>query len=176
MSLDSLTPSPAAGFDMPLALLTACHQRILHFCSMLERLAEHIEKYDLDLQATETAKLVYKYFSTAARYHHADEENDLFPLLLQHDNGLTVLLNQLTETHKQLDKIWAELHPFLLDSDLIVGNVDQFKALCQRFTELNREHVMIENRELLPQAATLLTSIEQESLGRSMAARRGITK
>lgn len=174
MGLESLTPSPAAGFDMPLALLTACHQRILHFCSMLERLAEHIEKYDLDLQATETAKLIYKYFSTAGRHHHEDEENDLFPLLLQHNNGLAILLNQLTETHRQLDNIWEELQPLLLDSELITGNIDKFKAISHRFAELNREHIMIENRELLPQAAVLLTNTENTSLGRMMARRRGI--
>lgn len=174
MSLESLTPSPAASFDMPLALLSACHQRILHFCDMLERLAVHIDNYGIDLQATETAKLINKYFSTAGQHHHEDEERDLFPLLLAHDNGLNSLLTRLTTAHHQLDSIWATLRPQLSSPAAIDMNTDKFKALCQQFARANREHIMLENRELLPQAAVLLTSADHESLGHAMAERRGV--
>ncbi|MDH5182545.1 MAG: hemerythrin domain-containing protein [Gammaproteobacteria bacterium] len=174
MSLESLTPTPAAGFDMPLAILSACHDRILRFCDMLERLAEHIQNNGVDLQAVETAKLIHKYFSTAGKHHHEDEEKDLFPLLLHHDEGLGSLLSRLVETHRQLDSNWEQLEPILLSLDTIESNKEAFTILTYSFATSNRNHIQLENRELLPCAALLLSNTDNEYLGQAMAKRRGV--
>lgn len=171
MSLNSLTPTPAAAFDMPLAVLTACHERILRFCDMLERMVEHIESHGVDLQAKETAKIIHRYFSTAGKHHHEDEEEDLFPLLLDHDRQLQIFIDTLTSTHDQLDQYWARLQSTLLNLDTV--NIELLRQEITNFVTLNREHVQLENRELLPRAATLLTMTEQEVLGKAMAKRRG---
>lgn len=172
MSLESLTPTPAAGFDMPLALLSACHQRILQFCDMLERLTDHIEKYGVDLQATETSKLIYKYFTTAGKHHHEDEEQDLFPLMLQHQPELGPLFQQLSATHQQLDVHWQALS--ILLQDLNGTNLSRLQDQTFAFVQAQRLHLQLENRELLPRAAAQLTIREQETLGQAMAKRRGI--
>ena len=173
MSLASLTPSPAAGFDMPLTLLAACHQRILQFCSMLERLLVHIENHGVDdLQSVETSRLIHRYFSSAGKHHHQDEEQDLFPMLLQHEPDLEPLLSQLADTHKQLDASWEQLAPLL--QSLPDTSIPDLSMAALNFAKQSREHVQFENRELLPRAAMLLTTTEQQRLGIAMAKRRNI--
>ena len=170
MSLEAISPTPAVGFDMPLTLLSGCHERILRFCDMLEGMVKHIQKHGVDIQAEETAKLIYKYFSTAGRNHHDDEEIDLFPLLLSHDRQLAVFIERLTLTHRQLDESWHKLQPMLLNLDTL--DIKLVKKEVSNFVILNREHVQLENRELLPCAASLLTLAEHETLGKAMAKRR----
>jgi hemerythrin-like domain-containing protein len=140
MALHQLIPTPAAGFDQPLGVLSGCHSRILHFCTLLERLTVHLQTYGIDRQAVETAHLIHRYFSTAGKHHHRDEEDDLQAML----------------------------------AELASVDTAQFAATAEQFISMNREHVGLENRELLPRAATLLSNKQQEQLGRAMARRRNV--
>ena len=47
----SLLSPPAPDFNDPLGLLAACHQRILGFCDLLERLGPWIDANGLDKEA-----------------------------------------------------------------------------------------------------------------------------
>jgi len=75
--------APAAGFEVPLEMLSACHGRIEQQCSTLRRLQSHLLAHGADDQARVAAAAVMRYFDLAARQHHEDEERDLFPALLE---------------------------------------------------------------------------------------------
>jgi hemerythrin-like domain-containing protein len=172
MALHQLTATPAAGFDQPLGILSGCHNRILHFCTLLERLAAHLQAHGADGEAVESARLIDRYFSTAGKHHHRDEEDDLFPMLIGQDISLKTLVERLHEAHREMDACWEPLQAML--ADLTSADTVEFVGLAERFVAMNREHVALENREMLPRAAMLLSNVQQEQLGRAMAKRRNV--
>lgn len=164
--------TPEAGFDRPLALLAACHQRIERHCATLERLAEHLQTHGVDASARSAAASLLRYFDQSAQLHHADEEQDLFPLLIAHQPGLAVTLADLRDEHEEQDALWAGLGHLLRHLDAL-RHPDALAVQARRFARLNQEHLALENAEILPAAGRLLDTDELARLGAAMARRRG---
>src|SRR5690625_2513814 len=74
---------PAASTAAPLEMLLACHHRIRHFCDQLQRLDQHTAQGKDTQQAQQAAASIRRFFNIAAVDHHEDEEEDLFPALLE---------------------------------------------------------------------------------------------
>ncbi len=152
------------GFDNPVGLLRACHDKILLHCDLLERCLLQPDPA--------TAKQVHRYFSKSAPLHHSDEEEDVFPLLARTSTHTASLINKLGREHAELRTLWEVLEPGL--QQLPDNGFDsRFMDAANRFIRLNRAHVEQENRELLPAAAELLDEVATGALGEAMAARRG---
>lgn len=168
------TPA-AVTFEQPLAMLRACHGKILQQCDTLEKLAVHLRQHGNDQPAQQAAQGILRYFDTAGQFHHLDEEQDLFPALRVTEalNVLNALLERLLHEHGGMLFAWQavqmQLHRLLreemalLSDDVVVDFVSRYRA-----------HVALENTELLPLAAQLLSDEQQAKIGRAMAARRGL--
>jgi len=167
-----MLPTPAPGFDEPLAMLRACHERIQRQCATLAKLATHLRRDGLTDAARQAAADIHRYFASAGRQHHADEEQDLFPRL-RIEPALTGLLDTLTREHVAMESLWQRLEPLLAAPDTI-HDLDAFARLASEFNALYRQHIARENSELLPQAEQLLSVEQQRELGARMAARRGV--
>ena len=159
-------------------MLSACHHRIEGQCATLQRLAAHLATHGADQDATVAATAVLRYFDTAALDHHADEETDLFPALIESMAGsdavcIREMTDALTSDHRELESRWRRLRPTLLgiasgnSLPLIAGDVQAFVALYER-------HIEREENELLPMAGRLLSDEALEQVGRAMRERRGI--
>ena len=106
--------TPAAGFDQPLELWLACHDRVRRMTSLLERLYEHLQEGGADDAAQVTAASIRRYFEEAAPRHHEDEEVDLFPLLRrllpqkapEDEAAVLAALRRLESEHVELGKLW----------------------------------------------------------------------
>ena len=170
--------SPGAGFEVPLEMLAACHGRVHQQCELLQRLLPHLRAHGADEQARDAAQRVLPYFDTAARHHHADAEQDLFPALLEAMAGsdavcLRDMIARLGTEHRALERRWAGLREALLavqrgeasalKDDEVSGFVDAYAA-----------HIAYEEAELLPMAARLLADDQIEAVGRAMRERRGV--
>ncbi|MEN9886562.1 MAG: hypothetical protein RL758_1140 [Pseudomonadota bacterium] len=170
--------SPAASTEVPLEMLAACHGRIERQCTTLERLAEHLPTHGCDEQARQAAVAVMRYFDTAARDHHADEEQDLFPALIEAMAGSdAVCIRELTDAlraeHRQLEALWQRLRPELLA--ISQGLPHGFThTLSQSFTQAYRAHAHKEDTELLPMATRLLSEEQIDRVGAAMRQRRGL--
>ena len=160
------------GFDDPLALLRACHTLLLDHCDLLEQLVTVVETRGDATQLRDTARKISSYFSNSARLHHLDEESDLFPLLARQSLKLADLVHALRQEHDQLDTLWATLETGLKQVTQL-DDPDTFAATAARFCELCRQHVKRENMELLPVAASSLSSEQIKDIGVAMAGRRG---
>jgi len=169
---------PTVGFEAPLEMLSACHARIEQQCEILQRLVRHVAHLGTDAQARSAAAGVMRYFDTAAVDHHADEEVDLFPALIEAMAGSdAVCLRELTAgfamEHRELESRWRQVRealarvaaadPTSLDADAIAA----FVGLYQR-------HIAREEGELLPMAARLLDYDALDRVGRAMRERRGV--
>lgn len=168
-----LLHEPAPDFADPIGLLAACHQRILDHCDLLERMALWLPQHGVDEEVRAAARRVYRYFDQAARHHHADEEQDLFPLL-RPMSDLGDVLQILQAEHSALEARWRALEPDL--QSLIEGRqVNNWGDAVKPFVEAYRRHVEVENERILPAARERLDAQQMEALGRAMATRRGVT-
>jgi len=168
----------AASTEVPLEMLSACHGRVEQQCATLLRLKAHLPVHGCDEQARVAAANIIRYYDTAAKDHHADEEEDLFPLLLESASGadalaLTNLINCLLADHRALEQLWVQVRSSLLlisagtSASLNPQEVDDLIALYEK-------HIETEETELLPTAARLLSEQDLTTVGIAMRMRRGI--
>lgn len=163
-------------FDTPLAMLAECHRRIEKQCRTLERLVPHLEEHGSDQAAAQAATAVLRYFEEAAPKHHADEEQDLFPALIESMAGsdavcLRQLIDGLQEQHLAFERKWAALRP-VLQAVAAQQPATLNGAEVQDFCALYAGHISREEGELLPMAERLLSDEALTAIGRAMQARR----
>ena len=179
MSIDLPGHSPpTAGFEAPLEMLCACHHRIEHQCATLRRLVPHVAAHGTDVEARTAATRVMRYFDTAAQQHHTDEEEDLFPALIESMAGsdavcLRALTDGLAADHRELNARWQRVRVAL--EQVVTGS--GAALLCadvEALVGLYEQHIAREERELLPMAARLLSIDALERIGRAMRERRGV--
>ena len=164
----------APGFDQPLEVLLACHGRIEKQCATLAKLLAHLPQHGSDAQAQQAARNILNYFDTAAVNHHDDEERNLFPLLERTGQGAWCdIVELLTSEHDDLAQLWRALRPPL--QAIMQGETVALNTIhTERFIALNRSHIAFENERVLPLAREILSAADLQSLGRAMAARRGV--
>lgn len=170
---------PLADFDHPLQMLKACHERIEAQCETLGRLAAHLPVHGCDAQAQQAASNVMRYFDSAGRHHREDEERDLFPSLVdaalgQNAERVALLVRQLKQEHLEIEKAWFELREAL---EVIAHgeNAPLDELGVNRFCSMYRAHMAVEEANLIPLARLVLCEEALAAIGRSMAARRGIS-
>jgi hemerythrin-like domain-containing protein len=171
-------PEPPAGFDDPLEMLLGCHRRIEKQLETLKRLRAHLEAKGIDAEASAAAEAVLRYFRKAAVDHHADEEQDVFPLIEQRIEDadeaarFRELRARLESEHRKLEEAWARVRKPLegiaegLMRPLAEADVG---ALAEAYTA----HIRVEE-ETLKELFRWLDARDIEALGRSMAARRSV--
>ena len=170
--------APTAGFEVPLEMLSACHYRIERQCSTMRRLVEHLATHGTDLEARTAAAGVMRYFDTAAMHHHADEEENLFPALIESMAGsdavcLREMTQALTADHRELERHWQRVRAVLervAAGDAVALASSDVEALVRAY----EQHIEREESELLPMAARLLSDESLELIGRAMRERRGV--
>lgn len=168
---------PAPGFHRPIDLLRACHRRITNCLDLLERLPDHIEQHGANADAQSAARRLLAYFEQAAPHHHADEDEDLFPILYTYRDHpeahpqLAEWIDRLAAEHGPLEAGWDALEPAL---QTIASGQPSSLAGATQWIERYRSHLELEEHAVLPLAEHLLSAKERAQLGRSMAHRRGI--
>ena len=170
--------SPAVGFEVPLEMLSACHSRVERQCQTLRRLVPHLAANGPDQAAREAALAVLRYFDTSARHHHADEEEDLFPALLQFAPAVELaplqqLIDALLAQHRELELAWTQVRWML--EGIWLGTAPELGAdEVAHMVGLYERHIAREEEELLPLAKRVLGDAQLDVVGRAMRLRRGI--
>jgi len=173
--------TPAAGFDQPLDLWLACHDRVRRMTSLLERLREHQLDKGADESARVTATSIRRYFDEAAPRHHEDEEVDLFPLLRRllpskaprKAKEVTATLDQLERDHLEMGRLWQALRE-TLEAIEAGKNVPLPPELVRDFADRYRKHCEIEDTVIADALRRCLSDRDLDALGQAMAERRGI--
>lgn len=166
----------APGFETPLEMLEACHERLDAQLQTLLRLVDWLESQGADPESVKAAGNIMRYFDTAAVNHHLDEEQDLMPTLLARVGDderarLQSLVDWILDDHQRLFFAWRDMRETL--EPLSRGEyVTLTRERVRRFTELYRQHIAREEGELLPWAQALMSGEDIVRLGKTMAARR----
>jgi len=166
-----LTSDPAPDFDDPINLLKACHQRILGFCDLLKKIVAHAAQDDISSEVHQAAQKVHRYFSTAGQYHTEDEEQDLFPLLIDSSPETAPIIDELREQHIAIHTTWVQLAP-VLSRPTLINETPEFETWVNTFCEAYHEHIQIEETELFAVAEQILGAEQLRQLGENMKARR----
>lgn len=160
-SIPTMTTSTA---PTPFAALDACHQNIQKNLDRLQLLIGQIEKGALTEDSRRSALEIANFFTTEARQHHAEEEEDMFPGMLKRGNAERVAqIRSLIEDHFWIEKYSHDLMPMLaalgassessesgkpaepVDSAAMLKTAQLFHALCCR-------HIEFEETMIYPQA------------------------
>jgi pyridoxamine 5'-phosphate oxidase len=170
--------TPGAGFDQPVEMWLACHERVQRFAALLSRLIDHLGKRGADEDAQVTATSIRRYFNEAAPRHHEDEEVDMFPRLRERlnaeaDQAVLDVLEQVEADHLEMAGLWKALDAEL--AQIARGNaMDLSRAAVDRFATMYRHHIDAEERVLLPALKRALSPSDWQQVGRAMAERRGL--
>lgn len=176
-SLPGFGTSPP-GFDEPLAMLHACHERVRHSLSLLRLIGERVAASRVDGAVHAAAADVLRYFDQGAAQHHEDEEQHIFPRVLAHthDDAVRAAVLKLQEDHLAMESQWARLRVPL--AALAQGRSEAYGAsqiaASALFCALYDEHAQNEERLVFPLAARLLDVDALQAMGDEMARRRGV--
>lgn len=180
MNCDSIPDSgaPSCPPEGALEMLARLQARTLQQCATLRRLAEYLAECGSDEQARRAAETVLRYFDTCPPQYFSDEEEDLYPALIESMAGSDpVCLNELTaamkQQHRKLETMWARLRKSLA---AVVGEqaATLDSAEVEAFACLHRSHIEREQSELLPMAQRLLTDEALAQVWTSMRLRHGM--
>lgn len=179
MKSDSLLIKPAPSFDEPVEMLKACHERIAAQCVTLEKLAAHLPLHGADTQAQQAARNIMRYFDIAAPHHHADEEQDLFPVLLEISqrqcSPVGERIAHLLDEHRSLEASWGQLRTVL--ADIAEGETRRLEqVLVADFVGAYRAHIALEESQIFPFAEACLDRLQLARLSAAMVARRTVTQ
>lgn len=167
------------SFDEPLGLLSDCHRRIEYFLNVLLTLADqpsHTMTPEQKIEATEALA----YFETAAPRHTADEEGSLFPRLR---NSASPDAMKAFETLSRLerDHVIADAHHRAVDElwrrrlaleELPALEMRELRDRLGVLHSIYKEHILVEDCELFPIAAKVLSRADIDAIGLEMASRR----
>jgi hemerythrin-like domain-containing protein len=173
--------TPDSDFSEPLGVLSDCHKRIEYFLHDLIRLAEDVKQLD-PAQCVALEKAL-RYFRESGPRHTADEEESLFPRLRAMNDGR---LNQAFEKiekleadHKRANKAHSTVDAIGVRwlADGVIGGEEAvcLKTQLQELSGLYEHHLAVEDAEIFPFAATLLSADDKTELGQEMARRRGLS-
>jgi len=171
-------PDTAPGFDQPIAVLKHCHDRIRKQLATMQKMSAHLARHGADDEARQAARAVLNYFDKAAHLHHADEEQNLVPMLQSVAHGedaatLAELVPGILREHDEMDAMWQDLHEEL--SAIAAGSAATLTvSRVQRFAERYTEHMEREEAHIAPMARRLFSAAQMAQLGEAMQVRRGI--
>jgi len=171
-----------SDFTDPIGMLGDCHGRVVRFLHVLVALATRLEGGLLPDQERTLLAASLRYFREAAPKHTADEEESLFPRLrrLEGPDAGAVLarIDSLEQDHQCADRTHAEVdrlgQSWLTDGRLSPENAFRFEQLVVQLETLYRHHISVEDTEVFPYAAGVLSPNDRLAIGAEMAARRGL--
>ncbi len=179
----SQPPTRATGFENPLELWEACHERVRRMNELLVRLVSHVREHGTDEQARVTAQSIRRYFSEASPLHHQDEERDLFPCLLAHASAkppsiaaerVAGAIAALEAEHLEIRQAWMAIAPML--EEIEQGGAKRLDdALIAAFVSRYRAHLALEEDVIGPALKRQLSQKDLTRIGIAMAGRRGLT-
>ena len=172
-----------SDFTQPLGMLSDCHKRIRYFLNALLATVDHANRGSLTPPQRTSLEAALRYFRDAAPKHTADEEQSLFPRLrcmnTPEMRGTLEKIERLEADHRKAELQHQEadaiIHLWMTEGGISPEAHARLTDILTELSELYERHIALEETEVFPLAAVLLSDVEKNIVGREMAARRGIT-
>jgi hemerythrin-like domain-containing protein len=158
-----------AALGKPLDFIAGDHRREREVCALIDSL---VATSAVD---TKTRIMMRDFLSEDLPQHFADEELDLFPLMIMRcdtHEDIEAVISRLKSDHVQAQAEAPEMAT-LIDA----GDAALSPAASSRLSEyarLARQHLVVENAIILPLARAHLTNSDLKRMTRHMLERRGL--
>jgi branched-chain amino acid transport system ATP-binding protein len=147
-----------------IAIIKSEHQNLLAVLYSLEMLIEEVDSGKKPVFSIFHGLLTYidRFLDC---YHHPKENDYLFPRLMARAPDTTELVTKLGKQHKQGSLLFVEMlkalsaYEFYGDSEF-----PGFREAVLNYARFEREHVQIEERDLLPRAREALQASDWEEI------------
>ena len=162
-----------SNLDNPLDFIAENHMREREVCAVIDRIvaSASMERAEIDQVLT--------FLEAELPQHLADEEIDLFPMMLKR-------CEPEDEIDKVIDKLQSDHDHAIADAPAIVAiirgldkpNSWPSQSGCERMTDFAhhaRRHLILENAVILPIARARLTDADLNTMRRHMLERRSLT-
>jgi len=159
---------PATDFSSGLQVITDYHQDFLTRGVQLVELAKEIKKQGMTEQLANQCMNMYCHYSHATNLHHKDEEEALFPLLVDQSSLIIGMIERLIMDHEEIEESWAALSSRLCHPENI-NNFDHFLHLAIEFEKILRDHLTREDEDFSPVIKTLLSDDQLKLAGTKMS-------
>ena len=147
-----------------IVIIKSEHQNLIAVLYSLEMLIEEIENGKQPDFAVFHGLLTYidRFLD---RYHHPKENDYLFPRVMARAPDTTELVKKLGRQHKQGEQLFVEMLKALSAYEFS-GNSElpAFREAVLKYTQFEREHVIIEERDLLPRAREALEASDWKEI------------
>lgn len=171
-----------SDYSNPLGLLSDCHRRIEQFLDVLMRITRQARGAGLNEDQRHALEVALRYFREAAPKHTRDEEESLFPRMLEsfdeRARSAISLIDELHADHELADAGHAEVEAlgsrWLLEGVLSIESTDRLSELLDQLHSTYQKHIAVEDHEVFPLAGQILSASDIADVGREMATRRSI--
>ncbi|OAN81288.1 hypothetical protein A8B78_09805 [Jannaschia sp. EhC01] len=164
--------SDFGGLENPLDFIAEDHMREREVCALIDKLVDAASLQEADIHQ------MLGFLEDQLPQHLADEEIDLFPMMLER-------CDPEDEIEKVIDKLHSDHGHALADVPTIVALIqsvapaspqlsDDECILMTDFAHHARRHLILENAVILPIARGRLTQADLNTMKRHMLERRGI--
>ena len=166
---------PGKKSESAVDMLTACHDRIRNFTSVVRKLAHAEGSAPEEIVAA--AGGAHRYFTVALPLHEADEEESLRPRLMASSTPeIGAALDAMTHQHEAIDDLIDRLLPLLV---LLGSNPSKLPevhgelcTLSKALGEVFDGHLQLEEGVIFPAAASMLDVAAQAAILQEMQERR----
>ena len=165
---------PATDFSNGLQVLQDYHQDFLARGTQLVALANNIKQHGMTEDLANQCMDMYCHYSHATHLHHKDEEEGLFPLLVDQSSLVIGMIERLMMDHEEIEESWSALSTRLSNPEQIT-NFDHFLHLTIEFEKILREHLTREDEDFSPQIKKILSTEQIEQAGKKMSELRHLT-
>jgi len=159
---------PAKNFSNGLQVLQDYHQDFLVRGEYLVTLAKQIKQQGMNEDLANQCMAMYCHYSHATHLHHKDEEEALFPLLVNQSSLIIGMIERLMLDHEEIETVWNELAKRLSNPEKIT-NVDHLLHQAIAFEKILRDHLTREDEDFSPQIKKILTTDQIAQAGGKMA-------
>lgn len=158
--------------DNPLNFIAEDHMREREICAIIDRLVVQ-EPPDKD-----DCGQVITFLSKQLPQHLADEEIDLFPMMLKRcepEDEIHKIIDRLLHDHEHAFTDTPHIIMILEDEDVLRdGLSEEARAQMTAFATHARRHMIMENAIILPIARARLTKKDLKIMKQHMLERRGL--
>ena len=167
----------SAAFGEPLQLLAELHGRLQGQCDALLRLQGQVTAAGASDTVHSAAGALRRHFDRLTGRLHQDEEQDLFPALLESMAGsdaicIRQMIDARVEEHREIEARWLAIRQWLEQVEAGFAGLPA-RGTVEAFVDLYRSHLMQEDGELLPMAERLLSEEALAQIGEGMRRRHG---
>lgn len=158
---------PATDFSNGLQVIQSYHQDFIARGIRLLALAREIKQQGINENLANQCMDMYCHYSHANRLHHKDEEELLFPVLINQSNLLLEMIERLMMDHEEIEASW-DLLAGKLNNPHLISDFAQFLKLATDFEKIQREHLTREDKDFSPRVKEVLSAEQIKKIGQKM--------